>query len=102
RLTEPDPLIGARDVAGVLAGREQLAEDLLRRDEIVDLAARDRRERLIEEHHALIGAIGPDQGRAQIREGHALEVRIPVPSSHRKRLPEALLLRYPAAVKPRA
>ena len=76
---------------GVLAGGEQLTEDLLQRAEVVDLAASHRRQRFIEEHHALIGAVVVDQGGAEIRQRNELEVAVTHPSSNRKRVPKARL-----------
>ena len=88
RLADPDPLVGAVHVVGVLARGEQLAEDLLEHEEVVDLAARDRGQRLVEQHHALLGAVGVHEARAEVGERHELEVGVAVsagdPSASRK------------------
>ena len=77
RLADPDPLVGPGDVVGVLARREQLAEDLLEHEEVVDLAAGDAGERLVEEHHALLDAVVVDEAGAEVGEGVELEVASP-------------------------
>ena len=92
RLADPDPLVGARHVVRVLAGREQLAEDLLEDAEVVDLAAGDRGERLVEEHHALLGPVGVDEARAEVGERHELQIGVAEPAGHLERLAEVLLL----------
>jgi hypothetical protein len=102
RLTRPDPLIRARDVAGVLAGPEELTEDLLRDDEIVDLAAHHRRERLVEQQHALVRPVGTHEARAEIPERRALQVHVAEAPRHRERLTEPLLLYSASALEPRA
>ena len=92
RLADPDPLIGAGDVVGVLARREELAEDLLQHAEVVDVAARDRGERLVEEHHALLGPVGVHEARAEVGERHELEIAVAEAASHLEGLAKQLLL----------
>ena len=96
RLTDPDPLIGARHVVGVLAGGEELAEDLLQQAEVVDLAARDRGQRLVEQHHAFLGPVTVDEAGAEVRERRELQVGVAEAAGHRECLPEAAVL--PGAV----
>ena len=55
--THPDPLIRATNVVCVLAGREQLAEDLLDGANVVYLVSDDRGEGLVEKWHAVVSAI---------------------------------------------
>ena len=99
RLADSDPLARAGDVARVLAGREELAEDLLQHEEVVDLAARHRRERLVEQHHALLGMVGVDHARPEVRERHELQVAVAEPARHLERLVKALLLALPIDVE---
>ena len=68
QVADPDPLVGSADVAGVLAGGEELAEDLLEHEEVVDLATGDGGERLVEQDHALLGAVAVDEARAEVGE----------------------------------
>ena len=98
-LADPDPLIGARHVVGVLAGGEELAEDLLQHAEVVDVAARHRGERFVEEHHALLGPVRVDEARAEIRERHELEVAVAEAASQLERLSKALLLLHAIALE---
>ena len=72
-LSDPDPLIGPVDVVRVLARREELAEDLLDDREVIDVPARYRGQRLVEQQHALIDAVVVDEARAEIRERCELE-----------------------------
>ena len=82
---------------GVLAGGEQLAEDLLQRAEVVHLAARHRRQRFVEEHHALIGAVVVDQGGTEIRQRNELEIAVTHPPSNLERVAKARLSPRPVA-----
>ena len=91
RLTDPDPLVGAGDVVGVLAGREELAEDLLEDQEIVDLAARHGGERLVEERHALLRTVGVDEACPEVGERHELQVGVGEAARQLECLPEAAL-----------
>jgi hypothetical protein len=92
RLPDTDPLIGARHVVRVLAGREELAEDLLQNAEVVDIAAGHRGERLVEEHHAFFRPVGTHEARAEVRERHELEVAVAKAACELERLSKALLL----------
>ena len=74
RLADADPLVRPPDVVGVLARREQLAEHLGEDEEVVDLAAGDAGERLVEVHHALVDAVVVHEGGAEVGEGVELEV----------------------------
>ena len=65
-LADADPLLGTADVLGVLAGGEQLAEDLLDDDEVLDLTTGHRGQRLVEQQHALLDAVVMDQARAEV------------------------------------
>ena len=51
--THTDPLFGSRHVAGLLAGGEHLAEDLLHDDEVLDVAARNRGQCLVQQRASL-------------------------------------------------
>ena len=82
---------------GVLAGGEQLTEDLLQRAEVVHLAASHRRQRFIEEHHALIGAVVVDQGGTEIRQRNELQIAVTHPPSNHKRVTKARLPPRPVA-----
>ncbi len=68
----------------MLAGRKQLAEDLLQDLEVVDLAAGHRRQRLVQQRHALLGPVAVDQARPQVGERHRLQVGVTEPTSRRK------------------
>ena len=92
RLAHADPLVRPHHVVGVLACREQLAEDLLEDAEVVDLVAGDGGQRLVEQHHALLGAVAVDEAGAEVGEGHELEVGVTQLAGDGQRLPEALLL----------
>ena len=82
---------------GVLAGGEQLTEDLLQRAEVVHLAASHRRQRLVEEHHALLGAVVVDQGGTEIRQRHELQIVVTHPPSNIERVSKARLPPRPVA-----
>lgn len=99
RLPDPDPLLGPGNVLRVLTGREQLAEDLLQDQEVVDLAAGHRRERLVQQQHALLDAVTVHQARPQIGQRHQLQVGVPEPAGRRERLAEALLLAHAVALE---
>ena len=92
RLADPDPLIGAGDVLGALAGREELAEDLLQHAEVVDVAARDRRERLVEERHPLLGLVGVHEAGAEVGERDEFEITVAAPSTELERPLESHVL----------
>ncbi len=79
----------------VFARREQLAEDLSEDEEVVDLAARDTRERLVEEHHALLGPVPVHEARAQVGQTGQLQLEIPRAVRDLERVTEVLLLLYP-------
>ena len=60
----------------VLAGREELTEDLLEHAEVFDVAAGDGREGFIEQHHAFFVAVAVHQAGAEVGQGHELQVCI--------------------------
>jgi hypothetical protein len=91
-LSDPDPLIGARNVVRVLARGEELTEDLLEHAEIVDIAARHRGECFIEQDHALFGPIPVNEAGTQIGERHELEIAVAKASSQHERLSKVRLL----------
>ncbi len=76
----------------MLTRGEQLAEHLLHDDEVVDVAARNRGERLVEQDHPLLRAVGVDEAGAEVRERRGLEVRVTMTPSDLERLAEAFLL----------
>ena len=101
RFADPDPLVGACDVVRVLARREELAEDLFEHHEVVDLAARHGREGLVEQHHALFGAVGVDETRSQVGERDELQIGVAEAAGEHEGLSEELLLASPVALEHR-
>ncbi len=101
RLADADPLIGTRDVVRVLACREELAKDLLEHHEVVDLAARHRGECLVEQQHALLGAVGVDEACSEVGERHELQVGVAEAAGQHECLPEERLLAGPVALEHR-
>gem|GEM_PF-6526636 len=87
---------------GVLAGREQLAEDLLEHAEVVHLLPGHGSQRLVQQQHPLLGPIGMDEAGAEVGERHELEVGVTEASRQLKRLAEARLLRDPVGFEHRA
>ena len=84
-LADADPLLRPAHVAGVLAGGEQLAEDLLQDDEVLDVAAGDGGQRLVEHRHALLDAVAVHQAGAEV--GRVANVRSASPVSRPIRSP---------------
>ena len=82
---------------GVLAGGEQLAEDLLQRAEVVHLAAGYCRQGLVEERHALLGAVIVNQGGPQVGQGHELQIVVADPPTHIERCSKTRLPPRPVA-----
>jgi hypothetical protein len=79
------PLLGAPDVGGLLAGAQQPAVDLTDRGDAGDLAASDRGHRLVEQQHALGDPSGGHVRLAEQGRGAELEVRIPEAPCDRER-----------------
>src|SRR6185437_8102645 len=77
--THPDPLVRATNVVRVLAGREQLAEDLLDGANVVYLVPDDRGEGLVEKWHAVVSAIVVYEARAVVGHLGELEICVVVP-----------------------
>src|SRR5262245_44111164 len=78
--TDTDPLVRTTYVVRVLARREQLAEDLLDGAYVVYLVADDRGERLVEQWHAVIGAIVVHQARAEVGHRGEFEIGVVIPA----------------------
>ena len=98
-LADSDPLVGARHIVGVLACREELAEDLLEHEEVFDIAAGDGRERFVEQHHALFVAVAVHEAGTEIGQRHKLQICVALNSSDSQRLPKAHLLRRPVTLE---
>jgi hypothetical protein len=90
RLPDPDPLICPGDVLRMLTSREELAEDLLQDAEVVDLAAQHRRERLVQQHHALFSAVAVDEAGPKIGQRYHLQVGVAEATSRLERRAEVL------------
>jgi hypothetical protein len=92
RLADADPLLGPGDVVGVLAGREQLAEDLLQHHEVLDLVARHGGQRLVEQEHALLDPVGVHEAGAEVGQRDELQVHVADGAAHGDRLAQERLL----------
>jgi hypothetical protein len=69
-----------------------LTEDFFKDAEVVHLAAGDRRERLVQQQHPFLGAVGMQEAGAEVGERAELQFGIAVPPRHLHCPPEALLL----------
>ena len=98
-LADSDPLIGAPDIVGVLAGREELAEDLLEHAEVLDVTAGDRRERFVEQHHAFFVAVAVHEAGAEVGQRHELQIRVARRRATANASPKAHLLRRPVILE---
>ena len=93
-LTHADPLVGPRDVVRVLARGEELAEHLFHHEEVVDVATSNSGQRLVEQHHPLLGAVPVHEARAEVGERGELEVGVAVPARLGQRRAELRFLAW--------
>jgi hypothetical protein len=98
-VTHADPRVRPAHVVRVFARREQLAEDLLHRRDVVDLVAGNRGERFIEHRHAIVGAITVHQAGAEIGERGELQIGIAATARHLDRLVEQRFLTAPVRLE---